>query len=65
MFGDCNFGIRYNYVQLNFDKSKEPNFEASFNTLKHKVKGSIGNEKLFKNFGFKASLRWNGEYLWE
>ena len=23
------------------------------------------NEKLFKNFGFNVSARWNSEYLWQ
>jgi hypothetical protein len=31
---------------------KDPSFEAGFNTPKHRVKASIGNEKLFPNFGF-------------
>jgi len=26
---------------------------------------SLGNEKLFKNFGFNVSGRWNSEYEWE
>jgi outer membrane receptor protein involved in Fe transport len=43
----------------------DPSFEASFNTPKHRVKASIGNEKLFKNFGFNISGRWNTEYTWE
>jgi outer membrane receptor protein involved in Fe transport len=25
----------------------------------------LGNEKLFKNFGFNISGRWNSEYLWQ
>ena len=65
MFGNYNFGISYNYAQFDFDKAKDPGFEASFNTPKHRVKGSVGNEKLFKNFGFNASVRWNSEYIWE
>lgn len=65
MFGDFNFGINYNYSQFDFDKSKDPSFEASFNTPKHRVKASVGNDKLIKNFGFNTSVRWNNEYLWE
>ncbi len=55
----------YNYAQFDFDQSEDPSFEASFNTPKHKVKVSLGNEKLFKNFGFNISGRWNTEYLWQ
>ena len=65
MFGYYDFGINYNYSQFDFDQSKDPGFEAGFNTPKHRVKASVGNEKLFENFGFNASIRWNNEYLWE
>jgi outer membrane receptor protein involved in Fe transport len=65
MFGSYDFGVSYNYAQFNFDQAKAPGFEAGFNTPKHRVKASIGNEKLFENFGFNASVRWNNAYLWE
>ena len=65
MFGNYDFGVSYNYAEFNFDQSKDPGFEAGFNTPKHRVKASIGNERLFENFGFNASIRWNNEYLWE
>ncbi|MBF2707129.1 TonB-dependent receptor [Flavobacterium soyangense] len=65
IFGNYEFGINYNYSQFNFDQAKDPSFEAGFNTPKHRVKASIGNEKLFDNFGFNASVRWNNEYLWQ
>ena len=65
MFGYYDFGVSYNYAQFDFDQAKDPDFEAGFNTPKHRVKASVGNEKLFENFGFNASIRWNNEYLWE
>jgi outer membrane receptor protein involved in Fe transport len=65
IFGNYDFGINYNYAEFDFDQAKDPGFEAGFNTPKHKVKATIGNEKLFENFGFNASIRWNTEYLWE
>lgn len=58
-------GANYNYSEFDFDQAKDPSFEAGFNTPKHRVKASIGNEKLFKNFGFNLSGRWNTEYLWQ
>jgi hypothetical protein len=58
-------GANYNYAQFDFDQAKDPSFEAGFNTPKHRVKASIGNEKLFKNFGFNLSGRWNTSYLWQ
>ena len=65
IIGNFELGANYNYSQFDFDQAKEPDFEAGFNTPKHKVKASIGNEKLFKNFGFNISGRWNSEYLWQ
>ena len=65
MFGNYNFGVNYNFAQFDFDKAKDPGFEAGFNSPKHRVKASVGNDKLFENFGFNASVRWNDGYLWE
>ncbi|WP_295335535.1 TonB-dependent receptor [Flavobacterium sp.] len=62
-----NFEVsaNYNYAEFNFDQAKDPSFEAGFNTPKHRVKATISNDNLFKNFGFNISGRWNDEYLWE
>ena len=65
IIADFELGINYNYAQFDFDQSQDPSFEAGFNTPKHRIKASIGNEKLFKNFGFNVSARWNSEYEWE
>ncbi len=58
-------GANYNYAQFDFDQAQDPSFEAGFNTPKHRVKGTISNDKLFKNFGFNVSARWNSEYKYE
>jgi hypothetical protein len=34
-------------------------------TLQTQSKASFGNEKLFKNFGFNVSGRYNTSYLWQ
>ncbi len=62
-----NFEIsaNYNYAQFDFDQAQDPSFEAGFNTPKHRVKGTISNDNLFKNFGFNLSGRWSDEYLWQ
>ena len=65
VYKDFEFGVNYNYAEFKFDKSQDESFEAGFNTPKHRVKASIGNEKLFKNFGFNVSGRWNTQYTWE
>lgn len=55
----------YNYAEFEFDQAKDANFQASFNTPKHRVKVSLGNDKLIGNLGVSVSGRWNSEYLWE
>ncbi|MCL9803926.1 TonB-dependent receptor [Flavobacterium amniphilum] len=60
-----DLGASYNYSEFKFDQASDPSFEAGFNTPKHRVKGSFGSEKLFKNFGFNTNVRWNSEYLWQ
>ena len=65
VYGNYEVGANYNYAQFDFDQAKDPSFEAGFNTPKHRVKVSFGNEKLFKNFGFNVSGRWNTGYLWQ
>ena len=65
VYKDFEVGVNYNYAEFKFDQAKDPSFEAGFNTPKHRVKASFGNEKLFDNFGFNVSGRWNSEYLWQ
>jgi len=65
VYGNFEAGVNYNYAEFKFDQAKDPSFEAGFNTPKHRVKASFGNEKLFDNFGFNLSGRWNSEYLWQ
>jgi outer membrane receptor protein involved in Fe transport len=65
IYKDFELSGNYNYAEFDFDQEKDPSFEASFNTPKQRVKGSISNDKLFKNFGFNVSARWNSEYKWE
>ncbi len=65
VYKDFELGVNYNYAEFSFDQAKDPSFEAGFNTPKHRVKATFGNEKLFENFGFNISGRWNDSYLWQ
>jgi outer membrane receptor protein involved in Fe transport len=65
IISNFELSANYNYAQFDFDQSKDPSFEAGFNTPKHRVKASLSNDKLFKNFGINISGRWNTEYEWE
>jgi len=65
VYKDFEVSVNYNFADFEFDQDKDPSFIAGFNTPKHRVKASLGNDKLFKNFGFNTNVRWNTEYLWE
>jgi hypothetical protein len=65
LYKDFELGVNYNHAQFEFDQARDPSFIAGFNTPKHRIKGSFGNEKLFKNFGFNVNARWSSEYLWQ
>ena len=65
IYKDFELAANYNYAEFQFDQAKDPSFEAGFNTPKHRVKASISNDKLFKNFGINVSGRWNDDYLWQ
>ncbi len=70
VLGNFDLGANYNYAEFMFDQSADPSFEAGFNTPKHKVKATFGNESLVEDsrnnvLGFTVSVRWNSEYLWQ
>jgi hypothetical protein len=65
VYKDFEVGVNYNYAQFDFNQTEDPSFVAGFNTPKHRVKASVGNDKLFKNFGFNVNARYNTEYLWQ
>ena len=65
VYKDFELGVNYNYAEFNFNQEEDPSFVAGFNTPKHRVKASIGNAKLFSNFGFNVNARYNTEYLWQ
>ena len=65
VYKDFEASANYNYAEFNYDKDKDPSFISYFNTPKHRVKASLGNQKLFKNFGFNVNARWSDEYQWE
>ena len=55
----------YNYADFKFDQSKDASFEPGFNTPKHRIKCSLSNERLFKNFGFNVSGRYSSAFMWQ
>ena len=65
IYKNFEMSVNYNFADFKFDQAKDPAFIAGFNTPKHRVKASVGNDKLFNNFGFNINARWNTAYLWE
>lgn len=65
VYKEFELGLNYNFADFEFDQAKDPSFIAGFNTPKHRVKASLGNTALFKNFGFNFNARYNSEYLWQ
>ncbi|WP_340066368.1 TonB-dependent receptor [Ascidiimonas aurantiaca] len=65
IFETFDLEANYTFAEQYFDQASAPDFRTSFNTPKHKVKASIGNTDLFKNFGFKVSYRWSDSFFWQ
>jgi outer membrane receptor protein involved in Fe transport len=65
VYKEFEVGVNYNFADFDFDQAKDPAFIAGFNTPKHRVKASLGNTAVFKNFGFNLNARYNSEYLWQ
>ncbi len=60
-----DLSVNYTYAKEDFDKSNDPDFVSSFNTPEHKIKAAVGNDEVFKNFGFNTNFIWSDEFLWE
>ena len=65
VYKEFEVGVNYNFSDFEFDQAKDPSFIAGFNTPKHRLKASLGNTAVFKNFGFNFNARYNSEYLWQ
>lgn len=65
IFNNFDLEANYTFTEQDFDQASAPDFRTSFNTPKHKVKASFGNNELFENFGFKLSYRWSDSYFWQ
>ena len=69
VYRDFEIGASYNHAQFEYDEDKDPDFIPGFNTPKHRVKGTLGNDALIKSsafrLGFNTNVRWSEEYLWQ
>jgi outer membrane receptor protein involved in Fe transport len=64
VFNRFDLGLSYDYITFSFDDKDLGLFEPNFNTPEHTFKAQLGNENLFKNFGFNVSGRWLDKYRW-
>ena len=65
VYGNFELSANYNFAEFDFNQTTDSNFEASFNTPKHRAKATLSNDKLFGKLGASLSGRWNSEYRWE
>jgi outer membrane receptor protein involved in Fe transport len=63
--GNFDIAFSYNHAELKYDKTIDPDFLPGFNTPKNRTKLTLGNDKLFKNFGVNTNIRWSSEYEWQ
>jgi len=60
---DFRIGLVYDYAKL--DIGENPDMRTGFNTPEHRIKFSLGNDKLYKNLGFNVNVRYQTEFMWE
>lgn len=65
VFKNYSLSVNYTYSGFDFDQSEDPDFRPSFNTPKHKVKATFGNDNVYKHLGFNVSWRWSDAFFWQ
>ena len=65
IFTDFNLSANYMFSELKNQEELEATVKPGFNTAKHRAKVSLGNEKVFRNFGFNINARWQEGFLWQ
>jgi outer membrane receptor protein involved in Fe transport len=61
-----NFRVSGNLTYAKLQrKSSGDGFEDGFNTPQLIVNTSIGNDRVYKNFGFMITYRWQKSYFWQ
>ncbi|MBU2650701.1 MAG: TonB-dependent receptor, partial [Bacteroidetes bacterium] len=55
--------VAYNALESLGDRP--PGFQSRFNTPKYRSNFALGNNSVYKNFGFGLSWRWQDHFLWQ
>ena len=58
-------GVIYDYAKLDFDEEANPDFRPGFNTPEHRLKLSLGNDKLIGDLGFRIDYKYQSSFLWQ
>jgi outer membrane receptor protein involved in Fe transport len=60
-----DLSFNYSFAKFGSKGASNPDFEAGFNTPKHKFKMQFGKSDVAKNLGFNVNFRWQDAFLWE
>jgi len=65
VLNDFDISVNYTFAKFGSKGASNPDFEAGFNTPKHKFKMQFGKSNLLKNLGFNINFRWQDAFLWQ
>jgi iron complex outermembrane receptor protein len=65
ILNDFDISVNYTFAKFGSKGASNPDFEAGFNTPKHKFKMQFGKTDLLKNLGFNVNFRWQDAFLWQ
>ena len=60
-----DLSFNYSFAKFGVSGASNPDFEAGFNTPKHKFKLQFGKTEVVENLGFNVNFRWQDAFLWE
>jgi hypothetical protein len=63
VYQDFEVGVNYNYAEFNFDQQKTQVLKLVLTTPETQSESIIRKQKLFKNFGFNVSGRYNTLFM--
>ena len=65
VFNGYDMSFNYSFAKFGVSGASNPDFEAGFNTPKHKFKLQFGKSEVVENLGFNVNFRWQDSFLWQ
>jgi iron complex outermembrane receptor protein len=65
VFNGYDMSFNYSFAKFGVSGAPNPDFEAGFNTPKHKFKLQFGKSEVVENLGFNVNFRWQDSFLWQ